>query len=146
MSVPIALFAVRILSAVLLLALLALMGWLIVREMRTAVASSATEPATASQARLIVTADNGHPPLEGTVLPLIAVTTFGRSSQSTIVLNDSYASSRHARITRRGRQWWLEDLQSRNGTLLNDLPLMDTAVLATGDEITIGQTRFQFHP
>jgi pSer/pThr/pTyr-binding forkhead associated (FHA) protein len=148
MSLPVALFAIRIASAVLLLGLLGLMGWLIYREMRTAVGLSAADAATdaGSQARLTVLADSGEPPLTGTVFPLVAVTTFGRSSQNTIVLNDSYASSRHARISRRGRQWWLEDLQSRNGTLLNDLPLKDTAVLAAGDVISIGKVQFQFLP
>lgn len=146
MSLPLALFAVRIASAALLLALLALMGWLIYREMRTAVAISAPArpPKAASQARLTVVGDGGMPPLSGTTFPLAAVTTVGRSSQNTIILNDSFASGSHARITRRGQQWWLEDLQSRNGTLLNGVPLTDTAVLASGDVITIGNTRFQF--
>nr|MBP6804905.1 FHA domain-containing protein [Chloroflexota bacterium] len=35
---------------------------------------------------------------------------------------------------------WLEDLGSRNGTLLNGAPLVETAVISAGDVITIGGT------
>ncbi len=147
MNLSLILFAVRLASAALLLALLALMVWLIYREMRTAVVAAplASPPEAMLQARLTVVGDGGTPPLTGSTFPLAAVTTIGRSSQNTVALNDSFASGSHARISRREQQWWLEDLQSRNGTLLNDVPVAGKAVLTSGDVITIGNTRFQFH-
>jgi pSer/pThr/pTyr-binding forkhead associated (FHA) protein len=56
------------------------------------------------------------------------------------MLDDAYTSNQHAVIRKRGKQWWLEDLDSRNGTLLNDMPLTKPTVVTTGDRVTIGQT------
>ena len=79
-----------------------------------------------------------------TLFPLSSVTSLGRSGGNTIVIDDSYASSEHALITLRGEQWWLEDLGSRNGTSLNDLPVNEAIVLSQGDIITIGDTQLKF--
>jgi pSer/pThr/pTyr-binding forkhead associated (FHA) protein len=46
----------------------------------------------------------------------------------------------------RGQQWWLEDLNSRNGTLLNDVPLHEATVVSPGDIITIGSTHLKIEP
>ena len=71
------------------------------------------------------------------------MTSIGRSSNNVIVLDDGYTSGQHSLITRRGKLWWLEDLASRNGTLLNDAVLTETAVLSTGDVITIGNIKLK---
>jgi pSer/pThr/pTyr-binding forkhead associated (FHA) protein len=60
------------------------------------------------------------------------------------VLFRSYASSRHARLYHHGGQYWLEDLQSTNGTFLNDKPVDMPIVLAKGDLVRIGSVTFQF--
>jgi pSer/pThr/pTyr-binding forkhead associated (FHA) protein len=39
--------------------------------------------------------------------------------------------------------WWLEDLGSRGGTILNDSPLSKPTPLAEGDIIGIGSLRFK---
>ena len=41
----------------------------------------------------------------------------GRADDSTLVLDDDYASTRHARIALQGEEWYVEDLGSTNGTL-----------------------------
>lgn len=79
-----------------------------------------------------------------TLFPLAPVTSMGRSNGNTIVIDDGYASAEHALVTLRGEQWWLEDLGSRNGTLLNNLPVNEPVVLSTGDLITIGDTQLKF--
>ena len=43
----------------------------------------------------------------------------------------------------RSGQWWLEDLGSRNGTMLNDIPLTESAVISGGDIISIGGTQLK---
>ena len=64
-------------------------------------------------------------------------TNIGRAS-NTIVVTDDFASSRHARISRKGSQWWLEDLESSNGTLLNGVEIDRPSVITNGDVISIG--------
>jgi pSer/pThr/pTyr-binding forkhead associated (FHA) protein len=46
-------------------------------------------------------------------------------------------------LSLRGSQWWLEDLNSRNGTLLNDIALDGPVVVTVGDVLTIGNTVFK---
>ena len=47
----------------------------------------------------------------------------GRSPSCTLVLDDSYASSRHARVFPKDGAWWLEDLGSTNGTMMDGRPV-----------------------
>ncbi|MCA1783657.1 MAG: FHA domain-containing protein [Dermatophilaceae bacterium] len=58
-------------------------------------------------------------PLTGTSLPLREQGTLvGRNPECALVLDDDYASGRHAKIYREGEQWFVEDLGSTNGTFL----------------------------
>jgi pSer/pThr/pTyr-binding forkhead associated (FHA) protein len=58
-------------------------------------------------------------PLTGTTLPLREQGTLvGRNPECALVLDDDYASGRHAKIYREGEQWFAEDLGSTNGTFL----------------------------
>ena len=68
----------------------------------------------------------------------------GRSDQADIVLEDSFASSSHARLVPHGDVIVLEDLGSTNGTYLNDEPLRGPQPLHPGDRIRIGDTAFTF--
>ncbi len=77
------------------------------------------------------------------IFPLLPVTFLGRDLNNTIVINDAAASGRHARISRENGIWWLEDLGSKNGTILNDLPLVKTSSLVDGDIIGIGNIFFR---
>ncbi len=68
----------------------------------------------------------------------------GRGGSSDVVINDSFTSTRHARVFVRDGQYWLEDLGSTNGTYLNGVPLKKPVVLADGDDIRVGGVTFQF--
>ena len=68
----------------------------------------------------------------------------GRGDQADIVLEDSFASSSHARLVPHGDVIVLEDLGSTNGTYLNDEPLRGPQPLHPGDRIRIGDTAFTF--
>jgi pSer/pThr/pTyr-binding forkhead associated (FHA) protein len=57
-------------------------------------------------------------------------------------LEDAAASARHARLSYHHNQWWLEDLGSTNGTLLNQEKLALPTVVISGDEFRCGETRF----
>ena len=64
----------------------------------------------------------------------------GRSPSAAISLSDPTASRVHARIERRGVDAYVEDLGSRNGTLLNGTSLDREALLHPGDRVRIGST------
>jgi pSer/pThr/pTyr-binding forkhead associated (FHA) protein len=64
----------------------------------------------------------------------------GRSSEASIPLQDEFASSRHAVLIRDPEGLKLEDLGSRNGTLLNDRPVTGVVAVSDGDVIRIGRT------
>ncbi|MEG8276320.1 MULTISPECIES: FHA domain-containing protein FhaB/FipA [Streptomyces] len=80
--------------------------------------------------------------LTGTTVALQGQTiTLGRAHDSTIVLDDDYASSRHARIyPDRDGQWIVEDLGSTNGTYLDRTRLTTPTPIAPGAPIRIGKT------
>jgi hypothetical protein len=61
-----------------------------------------------------------------------------------IQLEDPFASSRHARITRHGPVLVIEDLGSTNGTYLNGEPLSGPQPLHPGDRIRIGDSEFSY--
>ncbi|MER6915208.1 FHA domain-containing protein [Streptomyces sp. NPDC000594] len=80
--------------------------------------------------------------LTGTTVALQGQTiTLGRAHDSTIVLDDDYASSRHARIyPDRDGQWIVEDLGSTNGTYLERTRLTTPTPIPLGAPIRIGKT------
>jgi hypothetical protein len=69
--------------------------------------------------------------------------TLGRGDVE-IQLEDPFASSRHARISRQGNVVVLEDLGSTNGTYLNDELLSGPQPLHDGDRIRIGDSEFSY--
>jgi hypothetical protein len=92
--------------------------------------------------RLIVERAPGHTPGmeydvgEGAVL--------GRGDQAEIRLEDPFASSRHAKLTRQGGIVVLEDLGSTNGTYLNEELLSGPQPLHQGDRVRIGDSEFTY--
>jgi hypothetical protein len=64
----------------------------------------------------------------------------GRANDSTLVLTDDYASTRHARISLQDGSWFIEDLGSTNGTYYGQRKLDSPATLEIGVPIRIGKT------
>ncbi len=64
----------------------------------------------------------------------------GRADDSTLVLDDDYASTRHARIALQGDQWYVEDLGSTNGTYLDRAKVTGPTRVPLGVPIRIGKT------
>jgi pSer/pThr/pTyr-binding forkhead associated (FHA) protein len=58
----------------------------------------------------------------GTIFNLKPATTLGAGQDNDIVLGDRFISSHHLRLRWDGAVWWLEDLNSRNGTFVNRQP------------------------
>lgn len=79
--------------------------------------------------------------LAGTVIPLgTAPITVGRSPDSTLVIDDDYTSSRHARFMLSENEWLVEDLGSTNGTWLDRARITGPTVVPMGVPVRIGRT------
>jgi pSer/pThr/pTyr-binding forkhead associated (FHA) protein len=63
----------------------------------------------------------------------------GRDPTCDCQLEDMTVSARHAKLTYHHNQWWVEDVGSTNGTYLNQENVTIATVLATGDDLQIGQ-------
>ena len=96
---------------------------------------------TSGPALLVVERAPGHEP--GMRYDVSGGATLGRGDVE-IVLEDAFASSRHARIERQGGAVVLEDLGSTNGTYLNDEILSGPQPLHPGDRVRIGDSVFTF--
>ncbi len=80
-------------------------------------------------------------PLSGTSLPLRAQgTLIGRAPECALVLDDDYASGRHARIYESGGTWYVEDLGSTNGTYVDNRRITAPEPLGPGTSLRIGRT------
>jgi hypothetical protein len=77
--------------------------------------------------------DDGHPAFDS---PEVVI---GRSTACELAISNDTVSSRHARLSYHHNQWWLEDLNSTNGTYLNDERVSMPTVVVTGDELRVGQ-------
>jgi Inner membrane component of T3SS, cytoplasmic domain len=105
-----------------------------------AVPAMGTSPGTGRQAELTIESgpDAGHSHRAGdNALRL------GRSPDNDVILRDPATSGHHARLERRGDQFWLVDLGSTNGTLVNGEPIQEKE-LNHGDRVTVGQNAVQF--
>ncbi|KRE83436.1 MULTISPECIES: FHA domain-containing protein FhaB/FipA [unclassified Arthrobacter] len=96
------------------------------------------------QARQLVVVEG---PLKGRTLPLAASPILlGRAQEATLVLEDDYASGRHARLFPQGSRWFIEDLGSTNGTYLGDQQLTRALPVEPGVPVRIGKTVIELRP
>ena len=88
---------------------------------------------------LTVQVDNDKESVKQFSQPQIMI---GRDTNCDLSLMDEALSAHHARLTHHHGQWWLEDLNSTNGTFLNREKLTTPAVVITGDHFKCGNTVF----
>jgi pSer/pThr/pTyr-binding forkhead associated (FHA) protein len=88
-------------------------------------------------------AERGGGLQDGQRFDLIGGLSIGRSKESDIRIDDRYASSLHARVFSRDGRFYVEDMNSTNGTLLNGATLQGEAELIDGDTVQIGDTVFR---
>jgi hypothetical protein len=100
----------------------------------------------------VIAAGGGYPakltfesgPFEGRIVALPnAMVTFGRAPDNDIVVGDPATSGRHGRIEVRGTAFWISDLGSTNGTLVNGEPVIEKQ-LNHDDLIAVGQNTIRF--
>ena len=103
----------------------------------------AAQATSLTPAILVVTAGS----LAGTRLRLgSGPILIGRAEDSTLVLDDDYASTRHARIVQQGRGYAVEDLGSTNGTYLDRARITAPTPVPVGVPIRIGRTVLELRP
>ncbi|MBK9122352.1 MAG: FHA domain-containing protein [Chloroflexi bacterium] len=141
MDAELVLFGLRVASAVLIVVFACVVGWLLVRELRAAAAEHQVQRRSFGHLVVMFEVDSKMVPT-GKRFPLLPTTSLGRSPTNTIPVDDNFASSVHATITRRSDQWWLEDRRSRNGTTLNGIPVEKPAIVTHGDVVGIGKMRY----
>lgn len=100
-------------------------------------------PAKVQAHQLVVT----EGPLAGTTLDLSGTPILlGRAQEATLVLEDDYASGRHARLFPQGTRWFIEDLGSTNGTFLGGVALTRALPVELGVPVRIGKTVIELRP
>ena len=127
--------ALRLIIAI---ALYGFLGWALLflwREVQKQSVSLATRRVPGIS--LTVRYESGLPILKHFAQPEI---TLGRDPGCDIPLMDDTVSTRHAQLTYHHGQWWLEDLASMNGTMLNETTVNMPTVITSGDEIICGST------
>jgi len=92
------------------------------------------------------------PPIKLTIIPgkstsetrgfLLPEVIIGRDPACECKVDDETVSIRHARLSFHHNQWWLEDLNSTNGTTLNQGKLNMPTVVMSDDEFRCGDTLF----
>jgi FHA domain len=106
-----------------------------------AVPAHSAEPSRGPDGWLVVERGGGLE--QGQRFDLIGGLSVGRSKESDVQIDDRYASSLHARVFSREGRFYVEDMNSTNGTLLNGATLQGEAELIDGDTVQIGDTVFR---
>jgi len=125
------------------LAFLAVLYLFLVRAFAALWRAMRTEQAAAARpsgiAFLVVQRSHKGGPRVGDRMPLRAMSSIGRDAGNDIVVADEAASARHATLSFSEGEWWIDDLRSTNGTLLNGIRLTTRERMYYGDEIEIGR-------
>jgi hypothetical protein len=116
------------------------------REMRMRLPQTAPSSPAASFGRLRVIQAGGDARLRpGAILPLQPETNLGSQAGNDLILRDRFVSGRHARLRWDGVAWWVDDLNSTNGTFVNRQRVSPgvPAGLASGSVLEIGDLAFE---
>jgi pSer/pThr/pTyr-binding forkhead associated (FHA) protein len=131
---------VLLLRIILAIALYAFLGWALwslLREFKQQGDKLAAQKKPAI--RVSIQMDKGKESVRPFSQPQILI---GRDTNCDLSVMDEALSAHHARLTHHHGQWWLEDLNSTNGTFLNREKLTTPAVVITGDHFKCGNTVF----
>jgi hypothetical protein len=104
--------------------------------------SAGTHPraTTGNASRLVITSGAKA----GTEIPLGTMAlTIGRSTDSSVVIRDDFTSTHHARLMVWNEEWMLQDLDSTNGTFLDDKRVTSPVAVPLNTTIKIGSTSFE---
>jgi len=141
MSPALLLFLLRLSLAVLLYTFLGTLLWMLWQDVRTA--AKVTSTRARRMGRLVILDPSASTLTPGAAFPLMPMTSLGRAPTNTASLPDDTASLEHALLYLKDGKWWLEDLDSRNGTRLNETPITQPSLVVPGDVIGIGRVKLK---
>jgi len=121
-----------------IIALYSFLGWAVLAIWRDLKQESRALSPSQLPKITIVTEDSSQP-LSFQQLQI----SIGRDPSCNVCFNDNTVSAQHARLEFRQSQWWLEDLQSTNGTFVNGVNVTQPIVVTTGDEVSVGHVHFR---
>jgi pSer/pThr/pTyr-binding forkhead associated (FHA) protein len=137
------LLGLRILATVILYTFLGLAFYIIWRELKLLESQAVSQTHSTTYRLRVIAAAEGQSLAVGEAFPLQPITVLRRAAENTIVVGDDSAAAAHARLRRENGVWWLEDLGSGLGTMLNDSLLSKPMPLSEGDIIGIGSLRLK---
>ena len=115
------------------------------REMRKAALAPATTTRSKPVVGHLIVVDSGSTELKpGQRLDIEPITSIGRSPTNTIVLESTFVSTEHTRILYRDKSLWVEDMNSRNGTTVDQKPVTQAVAVSPGSILQVGDVRFKF--
>ncbi|TQE43822.1 FHA domain-containing protein [Corynebacterium phoceense] len=137
-----------------ILALLWIFILVALNSMRRDANKAAAVTASASPARTPHRKEAAHQisivegPLQGSHMALgtLEDLVLGRANECDFVTGDDYSSARHSRLFRRGSDWFVEDLESRNGTFVNGVRIDQPERVGVGTDIKMGRTTVRLMP
>lgn len=95
----------------------------------------------------LIVIDPGSAPLRnGMSFDIEPITTLGRAETNSIPIKSGVVSAEHSRIIYSGGSLWVEDMQSHNGTIVDERPVTGRVAVSPGSILKIGDTRFRFAP
>ncbi|MCL5947414.1 MAG: FHA domain-containing protein [Chloroflexi bacterium] len=116
----------------------------VVLALRRDLKQTSQMPAAAPNLGRLVVVESEQPDLRvGAMLDLQPSTTIGRAPHNSIILNDSFVSASHAVVTLQDKRWWIEDIGSTNGTLVNRKEIREPTPVDFGDIVEIGRVKLK---
>ena len=115
------------------------LGWVVLTlwiDLRRQAEAVRKKPVSAA-IRLLLDTENGVQTFQFNK----STVTIGRDPGCDFPLDDKTVSTHHTRLSFHHSQWWVEDLGSTNGTLLNQEPVSGTIVVTNGDQIECGKIK-----
>ncbi|WIG60720.1 MAG: hypothetical protein OJF49_003468 [Ktedonobacterales bacterium] len=117
------------------------------RDMRLANAAPPATTAARPVVGYLVVVDSGSTHLvPGSRFPIEPITTIGRGPTNSIVVDTTFASTEHTRILFRDQSLWVEDMDSRNGTFVDQRQVTTRVAVTPGSILQVGDVRFKFAP
>ncbi|MGB7338137.1 MAG: FHA domain-containing protein [Phototrophicaceae bacterium] len=142
MDLALILFILRLISAALLMTLLGALFVVLWRDYSSAANHADVQRRVYGQLIRLIQVDDMFAPT-GDTYPLRPLTSIGRAPTNAIVIKDDFSSSEHALVSLKNGRWWLEDRNSRNGTLLNGETVSTPTIVTDSDIVSIGNSHFK---